>query len=104
MTRRRLSQALAAFLGGASPLFVVAVAAGPDCDGQIMKTNMAPVMIDVTGVKVNVNAGGANAEAAQAPGMDSSAGQKGATEYEGRAIKCVPVEGTDKVYCSSGGE
>lgn len=103
MKRRRLSQALATLLGGASPLFVVAVAAGPDCDGQIMKTNMAPVMIDVTGVKVNVNAGGANAEAAQAPGMDPAAGQKGATEYEGRSIKCVPAEG-GKVYCSSGGE
>jgi len=74
-----------------------------DCAG--LKTGGA-TGVSITGVSTTVNinaAAGAAAEGA-AQGMDSAAGQKGATEYEGRAIKCVPVEGTDKVYCSSGGE
>ena len=84
MKRARLSQVLATCLGG-GPLMLLATAMDPRCDPTVFKGEMQPVKLDVSAVKVNVNVnlGGSNGEAAQAPGMDERAGQKGPTEVEG---------------------
>lgn len=91
-----------AFLRAASPALLLAMA--DDCAGA--KVGGA-TGVSITGVSTTVNinaAAGAAAEGA-AQGIDPAAG-KGpvGTNYEGRAVVCRPIQGTDKVDCSSGGE
>lgn len=53
-------------------------------DTALIKGEAKVLSPEVTGVKIEINAGGPNAEPAQSPpGMDPAAGQRGRTEYEG---------------------
>lgn len=66
------------------------LAMADDCSG--MKTG-GMTALQVTGVNttINVNAAATGAaEGAAQAGMDPTAGQKGATEYQGYSMECKP--------------
>ncbi len=88
MSRRLLSSLLATCLGGAIPCLA---ALDPGCEGDAVKGEVKVLSPEVTGVKIEVNFNGNSGEAQAPPGMDERAGQKGATEYEGRALKCATL-------------
>lgn len=98
MTRRRLSQALATFLGAVAPLTALL---DPRCDGSVFKGELQPFKSEINGLKVNVNLGGSNGEAAEPPPHQQSGAPPGSY---GTAIVCTPIEGTDKVDCSTRSE
>lgn len=81
MKRRRLSQVLATLLWGAAPM----LALDPRCDGSVFKGEMQPMKLDVSGVKINVNVGGANGDAAEPPPHQQSGAPPGS---EGRQLVC----------------
>jgi hypothetical protein len=84
--RRVQSQILAMLLGGLTPC----MALDPGCEAETatVKGEVKILSPEVTGVKVDVHFGGNSGAAASPPGMDERAGQRGATEYEGRPLKC----------------
>lgn len=88
MTRRVLSQVLAAALGGLSPCFAIVM--DPGCDGEMtgIKGEVKVLSPDITGVKVEVNVS-PSSPAQAPPSIDERAGQKGATEYEGVSLERV---------------